>query len=658
MRRRRARHGDDLRKAELSGTLLTVAPYGSWKSPITADLIVQGTVGLGGVYLDGEDLYWTEGRPAEEGRMVIVRRSADGAIADVTPPGFNARTRVHEYGGASFVADGGTVWFSNFADQRLHRQDRGGEPRPITEAVDHRYADAIVDRRRDLLYAVREDHTDTSEEAVNTIVSLGLDGAGEVVVVEGNDFYSDPRLSPDGTKLSWLAWNHPHLPWDGTELWLGEVAEDGLVGGSRIVAGGGEVSIFQPQWSPDGVLHYVSDESGWWNLYRLEEGGPRNLLPMSAEFGLPQWVFRQTTYAIADDGRVACSWLDAGNGAFGVLEHGQMTSIENGYTSFNYVVAGGSDAYFVAGSATASPAVVRQPLDGDAPEVLRKSLEVPVDPAWFSAPETIEFPTEGGLTAFAFYYPPSNPDFEGPGDERPPLLVHCHGGPTAATTPTLSLSTQYWTSRGWGVVDVNYGGSTGYGTEYRRRLNGNWGVVDVDDCVNAARHLVETRGSDPARVVIAGGSAGGYTTLCALTMRDYFKAGANHFGLSDLIPFAEDTHKFESRYLDSMIGPWPAAADLYRERSPLTHADNLNCPLIVFQGLEDRVVPPNQSELIVEAARKKGLPVAYLAFEGEQHGFRQAKNIKRSLEGEMYFYAQVFDFALADEVEPVPIENF
>jgi dipeptidyl aminopeptidase/acylaminoacyl peptidase len=619
---------------------------------------VQGTVGLAGLFLDGTDLYWTELRPAEAGRVVVVRRSADGVIADVTPPAFNVRTRVHEYGGGSFVADGGTVWFSNFADQRLHRQDPGADPRPITEAVDRRYADAIVDRARKLLFAVREDHTDTSREAVNTIVALGLDGEGEVVVVEGNDFYSDPRLSPDGTELCWLAWDHPNLPWDGTELWVGKVAEDGSVGSSRIVGGGGEVSIFQPSWSPEGVLHYVSDESGYWNLYRLEDAGPRNLTPLSAEFAVPQWVFRSTTYAFVGDGRIASSWIDLGVGGFGVLEHGGMKSIENGFSTFGCVVADGADAYFVAGSATTAPAIVRQPLDGGAPEVLRMSLNVPLDPAYYSLPQTIEFPTEGGVTAFAFYYPPLNPDFEGPGGAGPPLLVQSHGGPTAAYSTTLSLQTQYWTSRGWGVVEVNYGGSTGYGTEYRRRLNGNWGVVDVDDCVSAARHLVDVGSADPARVAIAGGSAGGYTTLCALTMRDYFRAGGNYFGLSDLVPFVKDTHKFESRYLDSLIGPWPEAADLYRQRSPLTHVDQLNCPLIVFQGLEDKIVPPNQSELIVEAVRKKGLPVAYLAFEGEQHGFRQAKNIKRSLEAESYFYSQVFGFALADEVEPVPIENF
>ena len=615
-------------------------------------------MGLSGVLADGDDLYWCELRPSEAGRVVLVRRSPDGEIADLTPPGFNVRTRVHEYGGGPFAAAGGTVWFSNFADQRLYRQDRGDVPKPITEPVDRRYADAVVDRGRDLLYAVREDHTDAGREAVNTVVALGLSGGAEKVVVEGNDFYSNPRVSPDGSRLCWLAWNHPHLPWDGTELWVGEVAEDGSIGRSKLVAGGGEVSIFQPEWSPEGVLHFVSDADGWWNLYRLEEDGPRELVPMNAEFGLPQWVFRQTTYAFAGEGRIACSWIDRGVGGFGVIENGLLKSIENGFTSFNSVAAGAADAFFIAGSATALPAIVRQPLDGGAPEVLRSSVNLPIDASWFSVPEMIEFPTEGGRSAFAFYYPPFNPEFEGPAAELPPLLVHSHGGPTGAASSVLNLQTQFWTSRGWGLVDVNYGGSTGYGTEYRRRLNGNWGIVDVDDCVNAARHLVELGLADPRRVAIAGGSAGGYTTLAALTTRDFFRAGANHFGISDLVPFAQETHKFESRYLFSLIGPWPEAAELYRDRSPLTHVEDLNCPLIVFQGLEDRIVPPNQSELIVDAVRRKGLPVAYLAFPGEQHGFRQAQNIKRSLEGELYFYSQVFDFALADQIEPVPIENF
>ena len=600
---------------------------------------------------------------------MLVKRTPDGSLRDLTPAGFNVRTRVHEYGGGAYTVSDGTVWFSNYADQRLYRQEPGEPPHPITEAVDRRYADAVVDRSRGLLFAVREDHTDTGREAVNTLVKLGLDGEGEQVIVAGGDFYSDPRFSPDGGRLCWLTWNHPHLPWDGTELWVGELDPEGTVSSAKQVAGGGEVSIFQPEWSPEGVLHFVSDESGWWNLYRLEELGPRNLEPVNAEFGKPQWVFRNSAYAFAGQGRIACSWIDSGTGGFGVIEHGRLTSIENGLTSFDYVVAREGEAWFLGGSPSEPSSIIRQPLDGGSPEVIRRSFEAAVDPAYFSEPRTIEFPTEKGAarpgepggaprTAWAFYYPPLNADFEGPSGESPPLLVHSHGGPTSAYSTVLNLLTQFWTSRGWGVVDVNYGGSTGYGTEYRRRLNGAWGVVDVDDCVNVARHLVAQGLADPRRVAIAGGSAGGYTTLAALTTRDYFRAGANHFGLSDLVPFVEDTHKFESRYLDSLIGPWPEAKDLYVERSPLTHVDNLNCPLIVFQGLEDKVVPPSQSELIVDAVRRKGLPVAYLAFEGEQHGFRQAKNIKRSLEGEMYFYSQVFDFELADPVEPVEIENF
>ena len=634
-----------------------VAPYGSWKSPITADLIVGGSIGLGGTIADGGDLYWSELRPAEEGRIVVVRRDAAGAIADVTPDGFNARTRVHEYGGGAYVASQGEVWFSHFPDQRLYRQGAGTAPRPITEAVDRRYADAVVDRRRGLLFAVREDHTDTSGEAVNTLVRMQLDGADESIVVEGHDFYSNPRVSPDGRHLAWLAWNHPHLPWDGTELWLADLDASGAPRDARLVSGGGEDSIYQPEWSPGGVLHFVSDRSGWWNLYRLEAGKAHSLAPLDAEFGSPQWTFRQSNYAFTAGGRLVAVASGPGAEGIGEVENGSFTRIDCEYTSFASLTAIGEDVCCVAAAPDRPSAVIRIPLGGGPVQVIRVAFEVEVDRRYFSLPEAIEFPTEGGKTAHAIYYPPTNPDFEAPGGDRPPLVVHSHGGPTSAFSTALDLKTQFYTSRGIAVVEVDYGGSTGYGTEYRRRLNGNWGVVDVDDCINAARHLVARGQADERHLAVSGGSAGGYTTLAALTMRNYFKAGANHFGLSDLIPFAKDTHKFESRYLDSLIGPYPEREDLYIERSPLTHVDNLHCPLIVFQGLEDRVVPPSQSEMIVEAARRKGLPVAYLPFEGEQHGFRIARNIKRSLEAELYFYSQVFDFGLADEVAPVDIEN-
>ena len=624
---------------------------------MTADLIVGGSIGLGGVLADGEDLYWTELRPTEDGRIVIVRRDAKGAIADMTTGAFNARTRVHEYGGGAFVPSQGEVWFSHFPDQRLYRQGVGTAPRPITEAVDKRYADAVVDRRRGLLFAVREDHTDSSREAVNTIVRMQLGGEDESIVVEGHDFYSNPRMSPDGRSLAWLAWNHPHLPWDGTELWLADLDGSGAPREVRLVSGGGEDAIYQPEWSPEGVLHFVSDRSGWWNLYRLENDRAVALAPLEAEFGSPLWTLRQSNYAFTANGRLVAVANGSGSTGLGIVEKGGFRRLETGYTAFSSLTTIGETVYCVAAAPDKPPAVVGIPLDGGAPEIVRLCLHFDVDPRYVSWPELIEFPTEGGRTAHAIYYPPTNPDYEAPPGEKPPLVVHSHGGPTSAYSTSFNLHTQFYASRGIAIIEVNYGGSTGYGTEYRRRLNGQWGVVDVDDCVNAARYLVDRGLADERHVAVSGGSAGGYTTLAALTMRNYFKAGANHFGLSDLVPFAKDTHKFESRYLDSLIGPFPEREDLYRERSPLTHIDNLHCPLIVFQGLEDKVVPPNQSELIVEAARRKGLTVAYLAFEGEQHGFRQAKNIKRTLEGELYFYSQVFDFALGEEVEPVAIEN-
>lgn len=634
-----------------------LAPYGSWKSPITADLIVGGSIILGGTLADGEDLYWTELRPADAGRVVVVRREPGGRISDVTPAGFNARTRVHEYGGGAFIPSQGEVWFSHFPDQRLYRQGAGTAPRPVTEAVDRRYADAVVDRRRGLLYAVREDHADTSRGAINTIVRMELDGEDESVVVEGHDFYSNPRVSPDGLHLAWLAWNHPHLPWDGTELWTADLDGSGAPRAARRVSAGEEDAIYQPEWSPSGLLHFVSDRSGWWNLYRLEGERAIPLAAMEAEFGSAQWTLRQSNYAFTASGRLVAVANGGGQTGLGIVENGAFRKVETGYEAFSSITTIGEDVFCVAAAPDQPPAVVRIPVGGGAPETIRLCLTGDFDPRYLSSPQPIEFPTEGGKTAHAIFYPPTNPDYEAPPGAKPPLVVHSHGGPTSAYSTSFNLHTQFYTSRGIAIVEVNYGGSTGHGTAYRRRLNGQWGVVDVDDCINAARYLV-TRGlADENRVAVSGGSAGGYTTLAALTMRSYFGAGANHFGLSDLIPFAKDTHKFESRYLDTLIGPYPEREDLYRERSPLTHVDNLDCPLIVFQGLEDRVVPPNQSELIVEAARRKGLPVAYLAFEGEQHGFRQARNIKRSLEGELSFYSQVFDFGLGETIEPVVIEN-
>jgi len=643
-------------------TTSRTAPFGSWKSPITAAMIASGIVSLDQIVLDGDDIYWIEGRPAEQGRSVVVRRTPDGRTADVTPAGFNARTRVHEYGGGAYAVDRGTVFFSNFSDQRLYRQDPGRPPRPITPPVPLRYADGIVDRPRGRLICVREDHTMDGREAVNTLVSLPLDGDGTDggrVLVGGNDFYASPRLSPDGSRLAWLTWNHPNMPWDGTELWLGEVAPGGAVGRSDRIAGGPSESIFQPEWSPDGVLYFVSDRTGWWNPYRWRDGRREPLCDMAAEFGGPQWQFRPSTYAVESPGRLLCAYKTQGAWRVGELETETRTlrRLELSSTHVWSLCWGAGRAVFGAGAPTEFPAIVRFDPASRRPDVLRRASDLAIDPGYLSPPEAIEFPTEGGLTAHAFFYPPHNRDYTAPPGERPPLIVRSHGGPTGATSSTLNLDVQYWTSRGFALLDVNYGGSTGYGRAYRERLYGQWGVVDVDDCVNGARYLVGQGRVDGERLAIQGGSAGGYTTLCALTFRSVFKAGASYYGISDLEVFRKETHKFESRYDQHLIGPYPERRDLYRARSPIHFVDRLSSALLLFQGLEDKIVPPNQAEMMFEAVRRKGLPVAYLAYEGEQHGFRRAENIQRTLEAELYFYGRVFGFPIADPVEPVRIEN-
>jgi dipeptidyl aminopeptidase/acylaminoacyl peptidase len=644
-----------------------ISPYGSWRSPITADAIVAGVIGLGQIQLDGDDLYWIEQRPAEAGRNVVVRRRAGGTTEDVTPPEYNARTRVHEYGGGAFLVHQGTVWFANFKDQRLYRQDPGHPPVAITPAKDIRHADLVLDERRNRLIAVREDHSTGSTWAVNTIVSLatspsasGGGQGGGMTLVEGNDFYSSPRLSPSGSHLAWVTWNHPNMPWDGTELWVAALTDDGGLITPRKVAGGERESIFQPTWSPDGVLYFISDRTNWWNLYRWQGQEVEPVVQLPAELGTTSWMFGMCTFAFESARRIVCQVRSNGLARLVTVDpqDKRVQDLDTPYTAFApYIQARAGKAFTIAGSPTQMPALIAVDLSDGRVDVIRRSGEVPVASTYLSMPEAIEFPTEGGVTAHAFFYPPVNPDYEAPAGELPPLVVYVHGGPTGAVSNALDLGDQFWTSRGFGYLVVNYGGSAGYGRDYRQRLNGQWGVVDVDDSVNGARYLVDHGLVDGNRVTITGGSAGGYTVLRALTSTHYFKAGASHFGISDLEVFHADTHKFESMYDQGLIGRWPEERHIYRERSAIHYLDRITAPVILFQGLEDKIVPPNQAELIVDALRKKGLPVAYIPFEGEQHGFRIAKNIKRSLEGELYFYSQVFGFALADPVEPVPIDN-
>jgi dipeptidyl aminopeptidase/acylaminoacyl peptidase len=640
------------------------APYGSWKSPITSDVLVAETRGLGEITLDGQAVYWVESRPTEAGRSVIVKLSPREAVIDVTPRGFNVRSRVHEYGGGAYLISEGVVYFSNFTDQRLYRQRPDEPPRAITPEGGWRYADGVMDQVRSRIICVLEDHNHTGMggQPENSIATVDVTEEGEPrVLVSGNDFYASPRLSPDGAHLAWLTWNHPNMPWDGTELWVARVQADGSLGTGQRVAGGMAESIFQPEWSPDGVLHFVSDRSGWWNLYRWRatDGIVEPLCEMEAEFGLPQWVFGMSTYAFASAGKIVCAYAREGTWHLASLdaETLQLTPIETGFTSIHGLRAIPGTAAFVGGSPTGASGVVRLDLRSQQVDVLRRSSRVEIAPGFLAAPEPLDYPTTGGERAHALFYRPKNEDFSAPAGERPPLMVISHGGPTGATDSALRLATQYWTSRGVAVLDVNYRGSTGYGRAYREQLKGQWGVVDVDDCANGARYLEEQGLVDGERLIIRGGSAGGFTTLCALAFRDLFHAGASYYGVSDLEALARDTHKFESRYLDGLVGPYPEQKQIYRERSPIHHVVGLSCPVIFFQGLEDRVVPPNQTELMVAALRSSGLPVAYLAFEGEQHGFRRAENIKRALDAELYFYSRVFGFDLADPVDPVEIAN-
>jgi len=639
-----------------------VAGYGSWKSPITSDLIVSETVGLSQPLIDREDIYWIEMRPSEGGRHVIVKRDVGGATTDINPHPFNARTRVHEYGGGDYAVSNGRVFFSNFVDQRLYAKSGNGDLRAITPEAAMRYADVVIDRRRERLVCVREDHTVEDREAVNTIVSLHVEQNEDCgrVLAEGHDFCSSPRISSDGSRLAWLAWNHPNMPWDGCELWVGEFGPDGTLAKKHLVAGGLKESIFQPEWSADGSLYFVSDRNGWWNLYRQStDGDVEVVLKREAEFAMPQWLFGMSCYALDSRERIVCAYIERGVSRLASIDTRTLKCdpIDTPFNDISYVRAANGKTVFRAGAPDQAAAIVRLDLDSHDIEVLRRSTDLKIAPGYISIPRAVEFPTEDGLTAHGFFYAPKNVDYRAPEGELPPLLVKSHGGPTAAATMGQSLSVQYWTSRGIAVLDVNYGGSTGFGRAYRERLNDKWGVVDVDDCANGARYLADRGEADGNRLMITGGSAGGYTTLCALTFRKVFKAGASHFGVSDAAALARDTHKFESRYLDGLLGPYPESLDIYYARSPINFTDQLACPVIFFQGLEDNVVPPNQAKMMVVALREKGIPVAYVAFEGEQHGFRQAKNIKRALDGELYFYSQVFGFELADEVEPVEIEN-
>lgn len=640
-------------------------PYGTWPSPITAERAARASLFLSEVKAVGDATTWCEMRPQEDGRYVIVRSEAGTSPQDVTPADFSARSRVHEYGGGSYTVFDALTFFVNDADQRLYRQDVGGEPIAITSEPPSpralRYADMDVSPDGSRIACVRERHEGDGLPA-NELVVLASDGSGEPqIAASGRDFYAFPRWSPEGERLAFLEWSFPQMPWDGTELVVAEIGDDGTTRSTRRVAGGPAESIFQPCWGPDGRLYFISDRTGWWNLYQEgTEGAHTNLTPIAAEFGGPMWEFGYSSYGFLADGRIACLYRRDGEHHLALLDPAsqEMLDLDVPYTSFDhYLSASGQRVAFIAGGPTTPLEVVTLDFSTRAVDVLRESDESDVDPGYFSEPEAIVFPTTGGRTAFAYAFPPKNRDVIGPDAERPPLVVHVHGGPTSEMTPELDLRVQFFTSRGFAYVDVNYGGSTGHGRAFRESLYGQWGVIDVDDAIAAAQAMVRRGMADPERLVITGGSAGGWTVLCALTFRDAFAAGTSYYGVSDLEPFATFTHKFEFKYTDVLVGPWPEAADLWADRSPVRHADRISRPLLILQGDEDEVVPPSQAEIVVEALEARGLPYAYMVFEGEQHGFRKVETIARALEAELTFYGRILGFEPANGLPPLEIRN-
>lgn len=636
------------------------APFGSWTSPYTADLLTSGNVGLSSIEIDVSEtattVYWTESRPWEKGYTFIVGKASDGTVEDVTDAGFNVRSRVHEYGGAPYTVHDGDIWFSNAVDNRIYRTRLHEKPVALTNQSNVVFADFVVDRPRNRLICVQEDHS-ADAEPVNSIVAVSLSDGSVSNLASGADFYAFPKLSPDGGQLCWIEWDHPNMPWDGTRLLAAILDDNGNVTEPLTIAGGPRESIFQPSWSDKGSLIFASDRSDFWNLYCIDS--EEHHFKADADFGLPLWQLGMSTYAHLTNDYLICSYAQFGDWHLATLDtqSGKLQPIDVQWITFNSIKAHEDVVWFIGGRVDAPEELVELDTKTGRFSVIRTSATLSVPAESISQAHSISFETTNGNQAYALYYPPANAEFEGPDGEKPPLIVKSHGGPTGQATRALSLKIQYWTNRGFAVVNVNYGGSTGYGRKYRQRLDGDWGVTDVDDCVNAARYLANQGVVDPEKMIITGGSAGGFTTLCALTFRDTFKAGCSSYGIGDLEALARDTHKFESRYLDRLIGEWPKDAGLYRERSPIHHLDGLNCPVIFLQGSEDKVVPPNQAESMVNALNAKGIPVAYILFDQEGHGFRQAANVKRALEAELSFYAQIFGFEPADSIDPVAIEN-
>ncbi len=651
------------------------AAYGSWKSPITADMIATQTLSLGEVAVDGDDVYWLEVRPSERGRHAIVRRSVDGTLTDVLPPtgegrvAYSSQSLVYGHGGGSFAVSEGLVIFVNHAstglhvDQRLYRVNPGRTPVPLTPDTGgrHRFGDLVIDRTRNRVVCVREDWRNLKDgQPRASLVAVDIDGQRQTVLAEGRDFYSSPTLSPNGRRMAWLAWDYPCMPWDGCELWVADVDEVGVVHHPRLVAGGTTESIFQPEWSPQGELYFVSDRNNWWNLYRLQGRSVVPVLERKAEFGAAQWQLGMSTYAFISPRHVVCAFNEQGQWKLGRLDVvlGQFAELATPFTDVSQVRGGFATAYFVGGGPEQPASVVRLDMESGKPQVLKASTRMPEELVpYLSRCEPLHFPTTELGEAHAWYYPPTHPDHRASASEKPPLLIMSHGGPTASASTKLDWTIQYFTSRGFAVVDVNYRGSTGYGREYRLSLYGNWGVMDVDDCANAALRLVQEGKVDAKRLAARGTGASGYTTLCLLAFRDILRCGVSHSGVANLELLVEHAEKFEAHYMDQVLGPQPESRQLLQDRSPSFHLDNIKrSPVLFIQARLDGQTSQRETEEMMRKLRANGVPAAMLPVDGEPYGPRITTDIKRALEAELSFYSQVMGLRLAEALEPVALE--
>ena len=632
--------------------LKAIKPFGSWPSKISAEIITRSAPGLNHIQSCGDTLFWVETRPWEAGRNVIMCQTFDGTIKDILPAGYSCNSKVHEYGGMAYTVADQKLYFVNALDQRIYQLDLDfpNSLSPVSPEGPFRFADLIADTFNHRLIAICEQHTG-GQEPTNYIASITLDQDQPEVelLVSGADFYAYPRLSPDKTSICWIEWQHPHMPWDNTQLWQASVSGTRLTNKCLVAGANQDEAIFQPQWSPDNLLYFVSDRDNWWNICRFREGHRETVLPMDAEFGVPLWQLGASTYDFIDSQTIGCTWTESGVWFAGFIDIPTQTlgKVDCGYSDMNSICTHHGNLFMMAGAPGLSTELISFSLDSTLHKVYAP-VSLPIDNNELSEPESVLFPSANDQMVHAFFYPPVSTHFRGDDNDLPLVIAICHGGPTGATHSSLNLKIQYWTNRGFAVVDINYRGSTGFGRDYRQGLVGAWGLADVEDTQHAIVHLASLGKIDPERCIIRGGSAGGYTVLSALTFTDTFKAGASLYGIGDLETLAKDTHKFESRYLDSLIGPYPERKDIYIERSPINHIEGLNCPVIFLQGLEDKVVPPNQAEMMVTLLQSKGIKVAHVTFDDEGHGFRKADNIIRALESELSFYQDVFDLIEAN----------